>query len=47
MQGGLPRAQQTGVPPIGFLNLRSPGPMTANRVTGFPQGMSEVQLAPS
>jgi putative ABC transport system substrate-binding protein len=37
------RAQQTSVPVVGVLSPQSPGPMTANRMAGLLQGLSELQ----
>ncbi len=34
---------QTGLPVVGLLSPQSPGPMTAKRVAGFLQGLSELQ----
>jgi putative ABC transport system substrate-binding protein len=37
------RAQQAGMPVIGVLSPQSPGSMSANRMAGFLQGLSELQ----
>jgi putative ABC transport system substrate-binding protein len=39
------RAQQAGIPVVGLLSPQSPGPMTAKRIGGFLQGLSELQYA--
>lgn len=40
------RAQQTSLPVVGFLSPQSSGPITANRVAGFLQGLSELNYIP-
>jgi putative ABC transport system substrate-binding protein len=37
------RAQKTAVPMVGLLSPQSSGPLMANRVAGFLQGLSESQ----
>ncbi len=37
------RAQQTGLPVVGVLSPQSAGPMTASRMAGLLQGLSELQ----
>jgi putative ABC transport system substrate-binding protein len=37
------RAQQPGMPVVGLLSPQSPGSLTATRIAGFLQGLSELQ----
>jgi putative tryptophan/tyrosine transport system substrate-binding protein len=39
-------AQQTAKPVVGFLSTLGSGPMVANRIEGFVQGLSEMQFVP-
>ncbi len=37
------RAQQTGIPVVGFLSPNAPGPAMDNRIGGFTKGLAELQ----